>query len=311
MVDFKKILISTAAFILLLGLSTSFAYAADSKTGLISGSVVNLRETPDTNAKVLEKIPKGTQVSVTKVSDNWCKIKYDGSEGWISKEYITMKESSLGTATVITETLRVRSEANTASDVVTKVTENEKVTLLERSGDWYRIKTSDGKIGWVSGEYISTRKASTSRGDDVAREDQTDDSAVADAALDSDMVQKLIQYAKKFIGVRYTYGGDSPKEGFDCSGFTKYVFAHFDISLEGTAADQATQGVKVAKANLKPGDLVYFDTNGGHNHINHAGLYIGAGKFIHASSPRYDVIITELTEDYYLRSYMTARRIIK
>ena len=103
---------------------------------------------------------------------------------------------------------------------------------------------------------------------------------------------------------------NTPKEGFDCSGFTKYVFAKSDIYLERTAEEQSTQGTKVLKANLKPGDLIFFDNNGRRNSINHVGIYIGGGRFIHASTPRTGVIISELSETYYQRNYMRARRVI-
>jgi cell wall-associated NlpC family hydrolase len=316
MTGFKKILLSSAVSISLLGLFSGAVFAAQNtnQNAVITGSVVNLRETADTTSKILDKLPKGTTVSVIKVSDNWYNINYDNTQGWVSADYISLKETTLGTGIVTTEILNLRSKPDTASDVVSKLKQNDKVTLLERSNDWYRIKTSDGDAGWVSSEFITIRKSSVSRGDDVNRDDTADTSDFAsssgDAQIDSSIVQSIVDYAKKFVGEDYVYGGDTPKEGFDCSGFTKYVFAKFGIDLERTAADQASQGTKVLKADLKPGDLLLFDTNGGHNSINHVGIYIGNGRFIHASSPRTGVVITDLSMDYYQRAYMRARRII-
>ena len=312
MVNLKKLFLSSAVFILLLGLFVGVAYADElsGKTGVITGNTVNLRESPDTSAKVLDQLEKGTKVSVVKLSDNWYKITEKGITGWISADYLSIQESSLGTGYVTTETLNVRVKPDISSDLVTKVKANEKVTLLDKSDNWYKIKTSDGDIGWVSADYITTRKPSTSRGDSPLNVDEGnfpsgDDSSASDAA------KNLIAYAKKFVGGDYVYGGDSPKEGFDCSGFTSYVFGHFSIDLDRTASGQAGQGVKVKKSELKAGDLVFFDTNGGHNGINHVGIYIGNGKFVHASSPRYGIMITDLSESYYERSYMTARRILR
>lgn len=122
--------------------------------------------------------------------------------------------------------------------------------------------------------------------------------------------QKIIDYAKRYLGVKYAWGGTTPK-GFDCSGFVKYVYAQFGVTLNRVAADQAKQGTAVKKANLQPGDLVFFDTNGGRNRINHVGLYIGGGKFIQASSGASDVVISSITEGFYSKTFMTARRILK
>lgn len=122
--------------------------------------------------------------------------------------------------------------------------------------------------------------------------------------------QKVIAYAKKFLGIRYRWGGTTTK-GFDCSGFVKYVFRNFGITLNRTSTMQAKNGSYIKKANLKTGDIVFFDTNGGHNRINHVGIYIGGGKFIHASSSHSGVTISSLTSGFYSSSYMTARRIMK
>ena len=121
----------------------------------------------------------------------------------------------------------------------------------------------------------------------------------------------MIEFAKTFIGLPYKYGGVDPK-GFDCSGFTQYVLNHFNIDIERIAANQAKQGETVKRANLKAGDLVFFDTDGGHNYICHAGIYIGDGKFIHASSGRSTrkVTISSL-DDFYSDAFMTAKRFIK
>jgi cell wall-associated NlpC family hydrolase len=121
--------------------------------------------------------------------------------------------------------------------------------------------------------------------------------------------EELIKFAKYLLGTPYVYGGMSPS-GFDCSGFTSYVFGAFGIKLERVSTDQAKQGMEISKENLKPGDLVFFDTSGGHNDINHTGIFIGDGKFIHASSgTSYCVIISDLTTGYYAGNFMTARRI--
>lgn len=316
MLNFKKLLLSTAISFILLWLFSGVAYAAEStnQNAVITGNIVNLRENADTSSKVLSKLPKGTIVSVLKTDDKWYNVNYDNTVGWVSKEFIALKEANLGSGYITTEILNLRSKPDTSSEIISKLKQNNKVTLVERSSNWYKVKTSSGDIGWAASEFVTIRKPSISRGDEINRDEDTDDSVVnsseGDSVVDSSVIQQLISNSKRFIGSDYVYGGDTPKDGFDCSGFTKYIFAKEGINLERTAADQASQGTKVLKSSLKPGDLLFFDTNGGHNHINHVGIYIGSGRFIHASSPRTGVVITNLSDEYYQRAYMRARRIV-
>lgn len=122
--------------------------------------------------------------------------------------------------------------------------------------------------------------------------------------------ENIISYARKFMGVKYVWGGSTPK-GFDCSGFVKYVYNHFDIALSRNSRAQAKNGSYVKRKDLKPGDLVFFDTDGRNNRINHVGIYIGSGKMIHSSSYYGGVVITDISSGFYSKSYMTARRVLK
>jgi len=110
-------------------------------------------------------------------------------------------------------------------------------------------------------------------------------------------------------GTKYKYGGNSTS-GFDCSGFVRYIFDKMDIELPRRSADQAAEGTKVAKDSLKTGDLVFFDTSGSNNgSISHVGIYIGDGKFAHASTSK-GVTIDSLDSSYYKPRYVTARRVL-
>lgn len=108
------------------------------------------------------------------------------------------------------------------------------------------------------------------------------------------------------LGTRYQWGGTSKATGFDCSGFILTVFNHYGIELPRSSRTQANKGVWVNKNNLRPGDLVFFNTNG--KNISHAGIYIGGGKFAHSASNK-GVSISKLSESYYAKRYVTARRV--
>ncbi len=117
---------------------------------------------------------------------------------------------------------------------------------------------------------------------------------------------RIVQYASQYLGTPYKYGGQSPG-GFDCSGFTSYVFSQFQIKLNRTAAAQYNQGTYVTKDELEVGDLVFFAGNKG---INHVGIYSGNGQIIHSSSPSSGgVIYSSLMEGYYAQTYVGAKRI--
>lgn len=113
----------------------------------------------------------------------------------------------------------------------------------------------------------------------------------------------LVTFARHFLGVRYSYGGVSPRTGFDCSGFTRFVYAHFGIVLPHFAAGQFSYGRRVARSGLRPGDLVFFDG------LGHVGVYIGAGRFIHAPHSGVRVQIDSMSGWYGAR-YDGARRML-
>jgi cell wall-associated NlpC family hydrolase len=113
---------------------------------------------------------------------------------------------------------------------------------------------------------------------------------------------RVVDYAKRFRGVRYVYGGSSPRSGFDCSGFVRYVYAHFGVSLAHSSYAQFGRGRRVARASLRPGDLVFFDG------LGHVGIYIGNGRFIHAPHTGTRVSIQPLA-GWYSSRFDGARRL--
>lgn len=121
-------------------------------------------------------------------------------------------------------------------------------------------------------------------------------------------VRQVLATALSQLGKPYVYGGNGPN-GYDCSGFTTYVFKQYGINLPRTADGQMTVGARVSKDQLAEGDLVFFGYYGGRD-IQHVGIYLGDGTFIHSSSNR-GVIITSLSQDYYITNYKGATRILR
>jgi peptidoglycan DL-endopeptidase LytE len=116
----------------------------------------------------------------------------------------------------------------------------------------------------------------------------------------------VIATGERYIGAPYVWGGVSPS-GFDCSGFTEYVFLKNGIVLPRNSADQFKTGVPVAKSELRKGDLVFFNDTY-RSGISHVGIYIGNGQFIHASSGKGSVTISSMSNPYYAQHYAGAKR---
>jgi cell wall-associated NlpC family hydrolase len=116
---------------------------------------------------------------------------------------------------------------------------------------------------------------------------------------------KAVKYARHLLGVPYRYGGDSPGSGFDCSGLVRFVYAHFGLRLPHSSYADFDLGQTVSRGSLRPGDLVFFDG------VGHVGLYVGAGRFIHAPHSGTSVQITSLNDPWYRSRYDGARRIIR
>lgn len=111
----------------------------------------------------------------------------------------------------------------------------------------------------------------------------------------------------KFFGSRYRWGGTT-EEGMDCSGFVYLIFRVNGIFLERDSIDQSRLGMSVSIDDLAPGDLVFFQTR--KNRISHVGIYLGNGKFIHSSSKKRGVVISDLSEDFYRKRFVKAMRVM-
>lgn len=285
-----------------------------------------------------------TKIKVCEIINDWCKIDNGEEVGWIRTNILrkalttgeetttveTPKEDEktsetventtvIKTGYVSTESLKVRKEANTKSEVIDSLTKNAQVSIIEELTGWYKIKIGK-EIGYVSSQYISDKKVetTTSRGSTTRSEEvsqmpeetvEEEEEPVTSSAPVSGEGESVVEFAKQYLGYKYVAGGASPSTGFDCSGFTSYVYKNFGVSLNRTSKDQVKNGVAVSRSELEPGDLVLFKGKTG-SAIGHVGIYIGGGKFIHASTPSTGVIISGLSESYYNTRYVSARRVI-
>ncbi|MDR3587323.1 MAG: NlpC/P60 family protein [Desulfosporosinus sp.] len=209
-------------------------------------------------------------------------------------EPVYAAQSAVATKTVGTVTanlfLNLRKSAATSADVIAILPSNAQVAIISKNAaNWYNV-TYKGQTGWVSGSYITVKTvAVTTPVTGVSR---------------SDSSELLVDHALSLQGVPYVFGGTS-RSGFDCSGYTQYVFKGSGISLPRTAAEQFKVGSSVNREQLQLGDLVFFSTYA--PGASHVGIYIGGGRFVAASNT--DVCISNLDSGYYMSSYLGARRV--
>jgi N-acetylmuramoyl-L-alanine amidase len=277
-------------------------------TGAVSADNVNLRSDSSLDSEVITILNRNTFINIYGRDDNWYYVSTGEYIGWVHNDFIEQYIVPIGSGVVLGDNVNVRNNPNLNGAVETQVDKGKQFNVYGEYEGWYKIMLDDGEYGWIHGDFIDVRyNSSTSRSKsgllNVLEPPKTNNLTITQ--------QSIIDYAKEFIGVKYVWGGQSSK-GFDCSGFVLYVYDSFGIELPHRADLQARNGEDVSINELKPADVIFFDTNGGQDYINHVGIYIGDGQFIHASSSNsngHAVAISNL-EGFYLRSYMCARRYI-
>jgi cell wall-associated NlpC family hydrolase/LysM repeat protein len=223
----------------------------------------------------------------------------------IRSKYVIVKASDVS----------LRRGHSTSTGRVAVLSKGTKAAVLDRESGWYKLRLPSGQVGWTRGEYLaaSSKAPASQSAPRVARGAPTPRSPYTRSPRYALVTPRkgatLLDTAFAQLGTRYRWGGSS-RGGFDCSGFTTYVFRTHGVSLPRTSRDMSHYGQPVSKGALMPGDLVFFKTNRG-TRINHVGIYIGSGKFIHSSSSAGHVKIDYLSQGYYSRRFAGARRVVK
>ena len=259
----------------------------------VSTVTLNLREKAKTSAKVVTQLNLNDEVTILEVVDNtWSKVKAKGYEG----EYLSEKKASDKTSRG-SDDIRKEDEAKKkAEEEAKKKAEAEAKKKAEEEAKKKAEEEAKKKA-----EAEAKKKAEEEAKKKEAKKETSSSKTTTSSKKSGTTGEDIVAYAKKFLGCRYVYGTAGPKT-FDCSGLTSYVYKHFGYSLSRTSGGQRSNGTKVNKSDLQPGDILCFS--------GHVGIYIGGNKFIHAANPRKGVIITSLSESYYVKSYITARRIL-
>lgn len=201
----------------------------------------------------------------------------------------------------------VRQSSYTSANIIGCLENGTKITVLAKRGNFYKIDCYDMK-GYILKSQVAVDEA----GEYYVNcdEDSSESKYLGSYATQEAITLKsdLLQIAPEYLGVRYVWGGSS-RWGFDCSGFTSFVFEKIGITLNRTALLQMQDGVIIAEEDLQPGDLVFYSGTSGRGFGSHVALYIGNGQIIHASTKR-GVVIDDLHNPYMYKYYECSRRII-
>ena len=239
MMSLKKLLRTMVIFFALFIVCAGSASAAVVGVGTINVEALRLRQEPNTESTILDTVYLGSEVIILeKANDTWYKVSYGATEGYMAAEYLDVsssKDADLGYGQVqnVDSVLNVRSGPGTAYDKVTSLRASAIVKIIGIKDGWYYIQNNDVK-GYVSGDYMVPCAEGT---------------PTAKASFDGELSEQIVSYAKQFLGVPYVYGANGP-DSFDCSGFTKYVYAHFGYSLNRTASSQMDNGREVSLSEI-------------------------------------------------------------
>ncbi len=308
----------------------SAQYLRAEKVQAVDAEFLNLRAEPSLEATVIELAPYGTMLSILEQADGWSKVLYRDQVGWMKSDYLTEpakispdllpeapKPSQIKMVTV--EALNVRSGPSTDAERIQMLPGGTLVTVLEEKDLWRRIQLANEEA-WVYGEYlVDTNPEAVVEAlggeplvntlpADIAKLQESDQAlAVKIPRALSGGDALVLEEARKYLGIPYVWGGASPEEGFDCSGYVMYLFGQLGVSLPHGAEAISAYGTPVEFADLLPGDVIFFQNTYRYG-VSHLGIWAGNNQFIHAPEPG-AVVCYEDLKGFYLAHYWGARRI--
>lgn len=255
---------------------------------------LNIRKEPKNDAEIVGKLKSHAGSSVLSEENGWYKIKSGQVTGYVYGKYLAIGQEARAIAyydmklmlRVDTQTLRVRSQPNTDSEIMGRIYEGETYPFISYKAGWAKF---DYK-GHIAYAYVP--------------ENATIAYTIREAEKNSDLRSRIVNYAIRFVGNPYRWGGTNPNTGADCSGFIQYVMEHGGgVHVDRTSRQQAVEGQAIPASTMEPGDLLFYASG---REIDHVAMYIGKGKIVHAANRRSGIKIS--TWNY--RQPVTIRRIL-
>ena len=319
----RKLLVILLVITTIASLTSIVALADDDiayGAATVVGAGLRIRTGPSMQSDIITHLSEGDIIVILeRTNSEWYYINFHGTTGYVSVEFlkdILTAENFNATGRVTGDSVNMRTKPNISSDVLGIYTQGTDMTVIGINNGWYKVK-HDSNTGYVRSDYMSIIGGYRSSDSSVSTSSSGSSSSNGEATArqytappaNLPLGQQIVALALDYVGCKYVYGGASPS-GFDCSGFTSYIYKSFGYSITRNASGQyRDNGVHVAKSDLSYGDLVFFSSNGGKS-VTHVGIYIGDNEFVHASTSSTGVIISRLDSTYYINVWFGAKRII-
>ena len=303
-----SIIISVSILVVMLSVSAfaheSLAYGA----ATVNTDNLNLRNGPSMANTVLTTLNEGDIVVILERTNNeWYHINFHGVTGYVNTTYlrdILTAENFSAIGRITGDSVNIRAKPTTSSDAVAFCSEETIVTVIGINTGWYKV-VHEGHTGYIRSDLMTIIEGTRASSSSSASTPTSSGYIVPPANLAQG--ERIAQFALGFLGTHYVWGGTSPS-GFDCSGLVKYTYDHFGYSITRVADSQyRNDGVLVEKADLQPGDILCFSSDG--SYVNHVGIYIGNNEFVHSSSSSTGVIVSRLDSAYYTSVFLAGKRI--
>lgn len=328
----NKRIVSMLLTLLVVGsILTISVFAADpggKKTGVafVDASSLRLRKSPTTKSATLDYAYRNEVVVTLGKTGEWYHVLYNLQEGYMHEDYldaVTVENVELGYGKVNGTYVNMRTGPSTSYKSMGKSMPGDLAYIIGINKQWYKVIWND-TICYIRSDYLDLTEFPYEN-----RESEKDPvffkggksvglrATVANFKASKNYIgyeepildataASIVATAKTCLGVPYKWGGQS-MSGFDCSGLIQYVYQKHGIALGRTCKKQYAAGTPISKTELQPGDLVFFQntyTSG----LSHAGIYIGDGQFIHASSD--GVMTSSLSNSYWKSHYYGACRVL-
>jgi len=262
----------------------------------VTGSTVNVRSQPVINeTNRVGTVSRGDIIPIVGVyGDFYRTYMPEIGYAYIAREWVRFYQT---TGTVTSPAVWIFDLPDTMyGEPIDIAVAGDSFTIVSYYGNWYGV-LFEGELAYIGRPHIYVPSFVTVP------------PARSGSSVNSSVQDEVVERALGFLGRPYRWGGNGPYS-FDCSGFVIYVLRPFGVTLPRRSRDMVSSGVHVNRSDVEPGDLLFFATMGGST-VSHVGIYIGGGQLIHSASSRSGgVIISNFHSDYYVRTFVTARRVL-
>lgn len=274
---------------------------------VIQCAAANLRSEPDSTATKTDVLYNGSLCTLLEQDGDWYKVQYGNTTGYVLASLMsTTNDASDGSTNVESYNAIVAREQAEAEAAAAKAKQEQAQVQQAQKPGASQPASTPAQSTQPSNDTVEDNSSDTTYEEPAYEEPAYEEPAYEEPSYDSGSSSSIVSVAQNYLGVPYVWGGTSPS-GFDCSGFTQYVFRQCGYSINRTADAQYSNGSYVSYDSLQVGDLVFFANTYSASGITHVGIYIGGGQFIHAANG--GVKISSLSESYYSSRYYGARRI--